>query len=286
LRISCHQGGIAFDKIIPISAGVEMIQLSTLVIDDILDESPLRNNEPSIVAEHGWKACLSIGTIMYSLGFCLISEGIWKNHDVINGIAVVNLFSRTHADIYVGQFLDLRFEGDVTVSEDQYLDMISRTTARFIQSPLVVGAMLWDARPEAIKILERAGLSLGMAYQIRDDVIDVIGDSECTGKPVGGDIRRRKMRLPLIQALRELRNNEHRKLLDLLKNASLSDEASSEAIGLITESGSIDYCISKAKEYCKKATETINLLPEEFADLKNHFCVVAGWISSFEDKTS
>ena len=285
LRISCQEGKTVFDKVIPVAAGVEMIQLSTLVIDDILDESPMRNNKPSILAKEGTKASLSIGTIMSSLGFRLIAEGLEKNHSLKNNIAVIQLFSQTHADIYVGQFLDLRFEGDIAVSEDQYFDMISRTTACFIQAPLVAGAMLWDACPKIIKTLEKAGLSLGMAYQIRDDVIDVIGDSECTGKTIGGDLRRRKMRLPLIQALRELSGRKRRKLADILGATSLSDGALSEVLGLIKESGSIDYCISKTQEYCERATDTINMLSEDLALLKTHFCVVANWISSFEDRT-
>ena len=285
LRMSCQEGAIVFDEIVPVAAGVEMIQLSTLVIDDILDESPLRNNKPSIFAQHGTKECLSIGTIMSSLGFRLIAEGLEENRNLKNNTAVIQLFSRTHADIYIGQYFDLRFEGDISVSENQYFDMISKTTACFIQAPLVAGAMLWDACLEITNTLEKAGLSLGMAYQIRDDVIDVIGDSECTGKPIGGDLRRRKMRLPLIQALRELSGRKERKLVDVLRETSLSDGALSEALSLISESGSIDYCISKTKEYCERAADTINMLSEDLAPLKAHFCVVANWISSFEDKT-
>ncbi len=285
LRASCQGGAITFDKIVPVAAGVEMIQLSTLIIDDILDESPLRNNKPSIFVREGAKACLSIGTIMSSLGLRLIADGLKKNRNLKNNIAVIQLFSQTHADIYIGQYLDLRFEGDISVSENQYLDMISRTTACFVQASLVAGAMLWDASPEIIKTLEKAGLSLGMAYQIRDDVVDVIGDSECTGKPVGGDLRRRKMRLPLIQALQELSGKRRRKLADLLRATSLSDGALSEALNLISESGSIDYCISKTKEYCERAADTINMLSEDLAPLKAHFCVVTNCISSFEDRT-
>lgn len=285
LRISCQEGGIVFDEIVPVAAGIEMIQLSTLIIDDILDESPLRNNKPSIFAREGAKACLAIGTIMSLIGLRLIADGLKKNQNLKNNIAVVQLFSQTHANIYVGQYLDLRFEGNISVGEDQYLDMISRTTACFIQAPLVAGAMLWNACPEMIKTLEKVGLSLGMAYQIRDDVIDVIGDSECMGKPIGGDVRRRKMRLPLIQALQELSGEKKQKLADLLQTASLSDGALSEALNLISESGSIDYCISKTKEYCERAADAINMLSEDLAPLKAHLRVVANWISSFEDRT-
>lgn len=283
LRMSSCQGDIDFDKIISISAGVEMIQLSTLILDDILDESYLRNNEPSLISEYGLKTGLSIGTIMSSLGFCMISEGINNNEEIKNGINLVRLFSQTHAEIYVGQYLDLLFEGDLTVSEEQYLDMITKTTGGFIQSSLVAGAMLWDATSEVIKKLERAGLFLGLAYQIRDDVIDIIGDSDYTGKPEGGDILRRKMRLPLIQGLRKSSDNRLHNLLGILNKTSLSDEDTSEIISLIVESGSIDYCISKVKEYCEKAIGAIEMLSEDFEDLKKHFCVVTGWISSFED---
>ncbi|MDP2643853.1 MAG: polyprenyl synthetase family protein [Desulfobacterales bacterium] len=154
-----------------------------------------------------------------------------------------------------------------------------------MQSPLVAGAMLWDASPEIIKTLDRTGYYLGIAYQVRDDVIDVIGDSEFTGKPIGVDVRRRKMRLPLIQALQELSGRKRRKLEDLLRATSLSDEALSEALCLIKESGSIEYCISKTKEYCERAADAMNILSEDIASLKVHLYVVANWIASFEDGT-
>jgi len=284
LRISCQEGGIAFGSITPVAAGVELVQLSTLIIDDILDESPLRNNKPSVFSDHGAKASISIGTTMSSLGFRLIAEGLERNHGLQNNVAVLGLFSQTHADIYVGQFLDLLFEGDTSVSEDQYIDMISKTTACFIQASLVAGAMLWDASSEIIQTLQRAGLFLGVAYQIRDDVIDVIGDPEYTGKPLGGDIQSRKMRLPLIRALQELRGSKQQKLVEILQRSNPSCEDIAAVVGLIEESDSIDYCVSKTKTYCKQATDAIYMLPDDLVSLKTQFNVVANWISSFEEQ--
>ena len=131
--------------------------------------------------------------------------------------------------------------------------------------------------------LSGAGIALGMAYQIRDDVIDIIGDSECTGKPVGGDVRRRKMRLPLIRTLRELHGKRQRKLIDLMQSTDLSNEDLNEALDLITGSAAVDYCISKVQTYCKEANDTMNMLPGEFTTLKTTFQGVAELISSFEN---
>jgi len=285
LRISCQEAGISFDSILPVAAGVEMLKQSALNIDDILDMSSLRNNQTTSYARYGTNKSITIGTIMSSLGFRLIANGLEKNKILQNKIEVIQLFLRTYTDIYIGQFLDLQYEGDETVTEEQYFDMISKTTAYFIQAPLVAGAMLWDADSEIIKILEYAGQFLGMAYQIRDDVIDVIGDSECSGKPVGGDVRHCKMRLPVVQALQELAGEKKQKLIDILKTKNLSDESVNEAIGLINETNAIEYCISKTKEYCDQAINAMGKLSEDFESMKIHFNVVANMISSFEDGT-
>ena len=181
LRISSQEGGIAFDSILPIASGVEMLKQSALVIDDVFDESDLRNSKPTTFSKYGAKTGFAIGTVISSLGFQMIAIGFERNPKLKNSIAVFELFSRTHANIYIGQFLDIGFEGNIGISEGQYLNMISKTTACFIQASLVAGAMLWGAGPEIIKILGNAGLSLGVAYQIRDDIIDVLGDQECMG---------------------------------------------------------------------------------------------------------
>lgn len=283
LRISAEVGGLCFLDISPVAAGIEMIQISTLVIDDVLDQSPLRNNSPSVFARCGAGEAISAGTMMASEGFALIADGLCKNAKLRNGLHIMRLLSQTHSSIYLGQFLDMAFEGNTSVTEDRYLDMIRNTTACFIQAPLVIGAMLWNASATIIKALEGAGIALGMAYQIRDDVIDVIGDSECTGKPVGGDIRRSKMRLPVIRALGELQGKDRNSLKHLLSGKDLSDEAVQEALALTQKTDSVDYCISATKRYCQEARQFIRQLPNDLVVLKDQLDSIVELISSFEE---
>jgi geranylgeranyl pyrophosphate synthase len=282
LRISAEAGGLCFPDVLPVAAGIEMIQISTLVIDDVLDQSSLRNAAPSIFARYGTAEAISIGIVMASEGFLLVADGLRENRKIRNGLSIMAVLAETHANIYFGQFLDLRFEANTSITEERYLDMIRNTTACFIQAPLVVGAMMWDASAATIELLERAGIALGMAYQIRDDVIDIIGDSECTGKPIAGDIRRSKMRLPVIRALRTLPGKCGNNLKGLLSNRGLPDKAVRESIELINKTDAVDYCISVTKQYCETAQQFIGKLPGNLGVLRNQLNSIAELIASFE----
>jgi len=286
LRASYEAGGDSFSSVVPIAAGIELIQLSTLIIDDVLDESPLRNNRPSVCSLHGAKQAFSAGTVMSSFGFSIIAEALDQLTGLKNKNAVIGLLAQTHADIYIGQYTDLNFERDITISENQYLEMISKTTASFIQAPLVIGAMLWDAAPNILAVLEQAGYSLGMAYQLRDDVLDIIGDSECTGKPVAGDIRQRKMRLPVIHALQWSSQQKNTRLSELLQlKRTLHDSELRDTLHILHCAGSIEYSINKIRNYCKQAGDSLRMLSNEFESLGSHLHVIAGMISSFKDAT-
>lgn len=284
LRISAEAGGTSFSDVLPIAAGVEMIQISTLVIDDVLDQSSLRNSRPSIFAQCGTGEAISIGVVMSSQGLALVADGLCRNGRLANGLPIIRLLSETHSSIYHGQLLDLRFEGDLSITEDLYLDMIRKTTACFIQTPLVVGAMLWDASEAVIDALEGAGMALGMAYQIRDDVIDVIGESEYTGKPVGGDIRQAKTRLPTIRALHELQGEDKARFQRLMSGGeSLSDEALQEAIALTLKTDSVNYCISVTRQYCEEARQFIEHLPNDLIVLREQLDSIAELIATFDE---
>lgn len=279
--ISSKENGFDLKKILPIASGIEMIQLSTLVIDDILDESNLRNNKPSIFSQRGTKETISIGTILSSIGFELIAKGFELNPELKNQSYVIKILAQTHTKIYLGQIQDLQFEGNTSVSEEQYLKMIFNTTGCFIRSSLVAGALLWDAPKEIIDNLKNLGYALGMAYQIRDDVIDIIGDPECTGKPLGGDLLRCKMRLPVIHALKKLNGEKRIKLESLLQSKKLDNESLDEALHLLKETDAADYCISKTREFCEQALFSIDLLPEKHQTLKTYLKDVTRLVSTF-----
>lgn len=282
LRASYEAGKQAFETVLPIAAGIELIQISTLVIDDVLDRSPMRNGCPSVYKQWGAELAISSGTLIGCLGLSLISNTLKVNRDLRNGLSVIRCLTDAHAEIYTGQFRDIEFEADIKVSEEKYFETIRKTTASFIGAPLVIGAMLWNAPKDVISTLEEVGLKLGMAYQLRDDVIDIIGDPECTGKPKAIDIQDRKMRLPVIHAITHLKSKNRERLLKLFEaRVNLTESEVEEIINLLECAGSIEYTVNKTKEYCSEAYAMTKMLGQRTEVLTEQLRAVSGLISSF-----
>lgn len=285
LRLSYESGGYDFGRVIPIAAGVEFVQHSTLILDDILDESGIRNEGPSIVGEWGQGVALVSGIIIASSGFSMITDGVASCATCSDKTGAVKMLHDTHRRIYVGQEMDLEMEGEAWANEAWYLEMIGNTTACFIEMPLVLGALLWDAPKALLDGLSRTGYNLGMAYQIRDDVIDVLGDPELTGKPRAGDIRQRKMRLPVIHAIANARPDAAADVRALYSQGrQLTDSEIERVTDVLTEAGSIDYTIAKAREYCQAAIEETRRLPTGNGRLAESLAAVAHLIGSFDEE--
>jgi len=284
LRIAYEQGGGTSDNVLPIAAGIELMQASTLVIDDVLDKSTVRNGKPSVFAKWGAERAVVAGTVMSSAGLALISRSLGESSRLKNTLSVVALLLRTHTEIYVGQFMDLDSEADAEVSEEEYFETISRTTASFIGAPLVIGAMLWGAPNSLISTLREVGLKLGLAYQLRDDIIDIIGEPDLTGKPRAGDVYNRKMRLPVIHALACLRSKHKERLLELFQRQDgLTDSEVEEIILLLESAGSIKYATNETRQLCSEADAMTNMLDPRFELLGDRLRSISKLISCFDD---
>jgi geranylgeranyl pyrophosphate synthase len=283
LKIAYERRGRYFADILPVGAAVELLQISSLVIDDFCDSSSTRNGQPSVVAKWGSKAAVTIGVLLSSEAFALLADSLSRRPRLSNGMEVVVLLQRAHSAIYSGQFDDLRYEGRTTVSEAEYLAMISKTTAEFLQASLVSGAMLRGASERVIGVLNDIGMNLGLAYQLRDDVIDLIADPECTGKPAAGDVRERKMRLPVIHALSHLDGKMRNRLAAIFRlGRSLTKGEVQEVLQLLNVAGSIEYAIRRTGEFCRNAEGAIRQLPSGEKALAARLLAVAGLISKFE----
>lgn len=282
LKISYETDMRSFDDILPVAAGIELIQISTLVVDDVIDDSSMRNGADSVFAKWGSSEAITSGISLASEGLTLIAETLENNLDLKNRIGVLRQIAQTHTDIYIGQYLDVIFEGNTLVPEQHYMDMIQKTTASFICTSLVIGTMLRDADIQTVAILRDIGFDLGIAYQLRDDVIDIIGDSEFTGKPSAIDVTDRKMRLPVIHALASLPPKERGRLIDLYEGKeALDDVQVEEVICLLHKAKSIEYTIEKVKSICSKADEVINKLSPKHNNLVSNLQGISSLISCF-----
>lgn len=240
------------ESILRVGAAIELMQLSTLVIDDILDKAPTRNNRPTVFKKYGVDDAVLIGASLKSMAtLCLIREiekmNVNKKEDALR------ILDQAFLDVNIGQFLDLEYEKKTFVEEQEYLKMIEKTTAKFIEISVKIGAILGEASERILHCVGSYGHFLGLAYQIRDDVIDIIGEEQLIGKKPWGDIRFAKKRLPLVHLLSLAKDSERRILLEMIRKPPLTHSSIEKIIHLMKQKRSILYAKKKAKRYCQRA---------------------------------
>jgi geranylgeranyl diphosphate synthase type I len=249
-----------FRNIPPIAVAIEFMQIATLVIDDILDESEIRNGKQTVVRKWGVKTAILVGELLKSISSQIFLRAIKESNRFQRTSEALQLFENTYSQICIGQYLDLKYEKERIISEAQYFDMIEKTTARFIQAPIEIGALLSGAPREIVKRLSNYGLFLGYAYQIRDDIIDIIGEEKYTGKPFAGDIKQKKKRLPLIFVLTRAPELYKKRMKSFLAKETLDKKDLNEISQILLESGAVDYSIEMTKDFSKRAIGEIDKL--------------------------
>lgn len=281
LRMGYEAGGGNFKDISSIATAIELMQISTLIIDDILDESTKRNGRDSIYKKWGTKNAILIGEILKSLSSKIFIQSIQESKKLKNTLKALELFENTYKSICVGQYLDLNYEQKNIIKESEYLDTIKNTTALFIQAPITIGALLSGASEKTIDSLSSYGLSLGYAYQIRDDVIDLLGEEKYTGKPFAGDIKRKKKRLPVVHAFSRAPQSIKERLHAIYRKNKISDSDAREVVKLLYETGSIEYSKRKTRQFCEEAKKSLKGVKN--TRIRNLLFDLADLVSSFQD---
>lgn len=283
LRSSYEISGRSFEDVLEFAAGVELLQVSTLLVDDILDEAESRNGQPTIVMTKGAKEAVVVGILLSSLARKTMATAVSAQCQSEEVFKVLRLFDEVEHNVYMGQFLDLRGTGKIGLSEGEYFSIISNTTACFIRAPLVAGAILWRGPDDLISRLGAIGFNLGLAYQLRDDVIDFLGDPVFTGKPRFVDLNQRRMRLPVIHALKNLDRDNRAWLEGLLEGGSdISQEEKTQVLDLLEKSASIEYVMQKTAEYCEAANDLLIELQRDHEEFCCRVMAIARLISLFE----
>ena len=188
-------GKVWDNKVLKAAAGIEILHMATLVHDDIIDGAGLRRGKPTINRLHGDKMAVYMGDFLLTRAVMLLSKTLPKERldRIASGIKSV-------CEAEVEQFYS-RFNLDISLTT--YLKRISRKTASIFAFSCSEGAFLSKCKEDHLKKLTKLGYYYGMAFQIRDDILDLTGDSKKTGKPEGNDIKEGVITLPLILALQK-----------------------------------------------------------------------------------
>jgi len=266
-----------------VAKSLELLKAGTLIVDDFLDQAPMRNGLPSVYSQKGPEAAVMIGEVFHStalIEFCRAVEAIKPE---VTGQAVC-LFEETYRAVCLGQLEDRELQEKVLThdapTEADYFTMIKHTSAVFIQAPLLLAAILVGRPAEIVDALAKYGLKIGLAYQVRDDILDVVATPQLTGKPRAGDIRNRKKRLPLLRLRDACSDGEREHLLSLLnKKGTLDEVAVAEVIGMMEKHGSVESCKVTTANLCTEALAAVRgkLPGEELAQLET----IAGLLTDF-----
>jgi len=251
-------GGDGMDCI-PFAVALELIHTFTLVHDDIMDKDEERRGMPSVHKKFGENIAILAGDALFAKAFEIASyirdAGIAKK--ILYNLAVMA------KEICEGQEMDIRFEGVEYVDEKEFLEMIEKKTAKMFEHASMGGAIIGGGSKKEIKALQEFGKNLGMAFQIWDDCLDIIGRD--IGKPVGSDIKEGKKTLIYLYAYK---NSEDEKWLKKYGNENASKKEIEEVIEFFKEIGAIEYAKNKAHEFSKKAIEKLKVLEESDAKRK------------------
>jgi len=229
---------------------VELLHSATLIHDDVVDGAEMRRGLPSINAL--WKNKISV-----LMGDYLLSRGLLYSLEH-KDYGFLHLVSEAVRRMSEGEILQIQKTRSLDISEEDYLSVISDKTASLIASSCAMGAMSATTDESSIAALKSYGEYLGLAFQIRDDLLDYTGDSKKTGKQMGIDIKDKKITLPLIYALRNASASEQKKIRSILKSSRKRAVKSSEVIAFVTGKGGLDYAADVAERFAAKAVASIS----------------------------
>ena len=253
--------GDTHSGLLDIGAAIETIHNFTLVHDDIMDDDEIRRGRNAVHIEYDMPTAINAGDAMLAIAFeRLVMSANIELHDIPS---LVNRIAWMVRRVSEGQQLDIEFETRDRVTEDEYIEMIEGKTAVMFQICAELGARVAGADDEVIECLAEWGRSVGLCFQLMDDLIDVLSDSATLGKPTGSDVAQGKQTLMVIHALSQPDSEAKARLLSVLGKCEDATEAMvQDGIAALDELGSIAYARERANEYHQHAHACLDRLPD------------------------
>ena len=256
LLVSARASGVPQQATYITAVVVELLHTATLIHDDVVDNAELRRGFPTI--HKIWKSKVAILMGDYLLAKSLIAATETQNLEIMNIIATVA------KRMSKGELLQFQKSRNLDITEEEYFQLISDKTASLISACCELGAVTVGASPEYRQRLKHYGEYLGMAFQIKDDLLDYQSSIGVLGKPVGLDLKEKKITLPLLYAFRESPAKLRKRIVRTLKNGADKKEIV-EIVQFVNEYGGFERAHLKAVEFKDRALETLDGLPPSSA---------------------
>jgi geranylgeranyl diphosphate synthase type I len=265
-------GGQDCEEILKAATALEFLQACALIHDDVMDESDTRRGNPSshrqfeaLHKQNGWLGdakqfgiggAILLGDLCLSWADELLMNSGFENSKMKSA---KDLYDLMRTELLAGQYLDLLEQAKSNASIDNIMQVITYKSAKYtIERPLHMGALLAGADSRTVQTLSDYGLPLGIAFQLRDDILGVFGDEKVTGKPAGDDLREGKRTVLVATALSKTSGADHELLKNSLGDKNLSAETISKLQEILNKSGAVDEVEQIIEKNRTIALEAIN----------------------------
>jgi geranylgeranyl diphosphate synthase type II len=252
------------DKAIPAALAIEIFHNFTLLHDDIMDNAPIRRGSPTVHKKWNKNTAILSGDVMMIQAYQLLEK--LDNNKLGE---VLNIFSKTAVEVCEGQQLDMHYETQENVDLISYLKMIEYKTAVLLAASLQIGAIIAGANKNQQKQLYQFGINIGIAFQLKDDLLDAFGNSEDFGKQIGGDILENKKTFLYLKALDLSDESTKEKLKVFYKDNNKSKEKIHKVIDIFKRLNIKHHTIELMKAYYTKAMKHLQNI-----DSDNKECLI------------
>jgi geranylgeranyl diphosphate synthase type I len=253
---SCQILGGKTSKAMPAASAVEMVHNFTLVHDDIMDNDEMRHGVPTVHKKFGMPVAILAGDVLFSKAFQIISDS------KLSSSAMTQLISRLAkgcVDVCEGQLYDIKMAEEKRIpSQSEYIKMIGKKTAALFDVSCAMGAICATNKTTDVVNLSSFGKNLGIAFQITDDLIGVMGDPKITKKPVGNDLREGKKSLPILMAIKSAKGKNKAIILKAFGNQKASKNDVKKAVDVIRALGIEENVRNQALKYAERAEKSLS----------------------------
>lgn len=252
---ACAEGCSASDATIRYAAASELLHNATLLHDDVADESEQRRGVPTIMSLMGPSVSVLLGDYWLVKAVELVLE------DPDGDMRVIRLFSKTLSDLAEGEMLQLQKAQNGDTDEEDYLRIIYNKTASLFEAACVSAAISVNASAEYEKAAKEYAVALGLAFQIKDDILDYAG-TDSVGKPLGVDILEQKITMPLLGSFANVSSDEEARVRKMVRDIVDHPEYRDEIVTFVKTRGGLEYAVDQLDKYVGKAVEALSVLPE------------------------
>lgn len=248
LYFMCTKNQVStMEKIMPMAIAIELIHMATLVHDDVIDNATTRRGKSTANSCWGNHSSVLIGDYLFAKAFSLVANKASNE--------MLKVLTDVICSMCEGEINQNRSTFIADQTENDYLKRIEQKTADFIAASCELGGLAVGLSLEETKALREYGYSLGMAFQITDDILDITASSEQIGKPVGNDLRQGIVTLPVIFALEHSADRDE--LREIVQTKNMSEEKIKRGLSIIQDTEAIEYSYKRVSDYLNHARSVI-----------------------------